>query len=107
MSLEQRSKKELVELIHQLQDKLKELATVEKQATAKLEELKSPAIGLSKDKNGFYSLVKIKYDAEKNAAAIESIDKLDSRDEAIVVYKLKQYTVETIMRKARGGKYDI
>jgi acyl-CoA-binding protein len=107
MSLEQRSKKELVELIHQLQDKLKELANVEKQATAQLSELKSPGIGLIKDKDGYYSLVKLKYDSETKAAAVESIDKLDSRDEAIVVYKLKQYTVENIMRKARGGKYDI
>lgn len=105
MSLEQRSKKELVELIHQLQDKLKEMKPVESAITAKLEELSAPAIGLHKDSDGFYHLVKIKYDVEKNAAGIEKVEKLDSRDEAIVTYKLNQYTNETIMRKARGGKY--
>jgi hypothetical protein len=106
MSLEQRSKKELVELIHQLQDKVKELAKVETQATAQLGDLIHDAIGLVKDKNEHYSLVKIKYDVDKNAAMINTVEKLDSRDQAIVLYKLKQFTVETIMRKARGGKYD-
>jgi hypothetical protein len=106
MSLEQRSKKELVELIHQLQAKVKELSHVETSITASLPELISPAIGLSKDKDGYYHMVKIKYDVDKNAALIENVEKIDSRDQAIVLYKLKQYAVETIMRKARGGKYD-
>lgn len=107
MSLEQRSKKELVELIHQLQDKVKELAKVEKQATAQLSELEHNAIGLTKDKDGYYHMVKIKYDVDKSAAMIDNVERIDSRDQAIVLYKLKQYAVETIMRKARGGKYDI
>jgi hypothetical protein len=107
VSLEQRSKKELVELIHQLQDKVKELAKVEKQATAQLAELEHNAIGLTKDKDGYYYMVKIKYDVDKSAAMVDNVERIDSRDQAIVLYKLKQYAVETIMRKARGGKYDI
>lgn len=107
MSLEQRSKKELVELIHQLQDKVKELAKAEKQVSSELAELKHDAIGLTKDDEGYYHMVKIKYDVDKSSAIVDTIDKIDSRDQAIVLYKLKQYAVETIMRKARGGKYDI
>jgi hypothetical protein len=105
MALDQRSKKELVELIHQLQDKLKEMKPVESAITAKLEELNAPGVGLFKDAEGFYHLVKLKFDVEKNAAGIEKLDRIDSKDEAIVMYKLNQYAVETIMRKTRGGKY--
>lgn len=105
MSLEQRSKKELVELIHQLQQKLKEMKPVEKQLTAQLEELNSPAIGLHKDDKGVYSLVKLKFDVEKNAAGLEKIERIGT-DPAIALFNLNKFVAETIMRKARGGKYD-
>lgn len=107
MSLEQRSKKELVELIHQLQDKVKELAQVEKVITSELSQLENPAVGLTKDKDGYYHMVHIKYDVDKMSALIDNVERIDSRDQAIVLYKLKQFAVEKILRKARGGKYDV
>lgn len=106
MSLEQRTKKELVDLIHQLQDKVKEMKPVEKQLTAQLDELKAPAIGLHKDEKGVYHLIFIKYDIDKKAAAIENVTSLESTDPAIGLYNLNKYVSETIVRKARGGKYD-
>ena len=107
MSLVDRTKKELVEIIHDLQEKLKELKPVESALTSQLADLHSDAVGLIKNEKGQYRLVKIKYDVEKNAAAIESLDPLnDTVDPAIAIYKLNQFTQETILRKARGSKYD-
>lgn len=106
MALEDRTKKELAQIIRDLQEKLKEMKPVESALTSQLEDLHSPAIGLSKNAEGQYALVKIKYDVEKNAAAIEKLDQLESKDIAIAQYKLNQYVVETIVRKARGSKYD-
>lgn len=107
MALEDRTKKELAQIIRELQDKLKELKPVESALTSQLEELHHDAIGLRKDEAGQYALVYIKYDAEKNAAAISEVKELETKDPAIAIYKLNQFTHETIMRKARGSKYDI
>lgn len=106
MAHAQQSKKELLEIIEQLETKLKEVHHVEKQITAEAKDLTKNAVGLTKDKEGFYSIVKIKFDDEKNAAVIEKLERVDSRDEAIVAYKLNQFVQESIIRKARGGKYD-
>ncbi len=106
MALEDNTKKALADMVRALQEKLKEMKPVESQLTAKLDELKAPAIGLHKDENGNYSLVKIKFDIEKNAAAIESLQDLESRDPAIATHKLKEYAMEVVMRKTRGGRYD-
>jgi hypothetical protein len=96
MALEQRSKKELVEIIHQLQDKLKEMRGVEAQINTEVDTLKSPAVGAYKDKNGNYFMVNLVYDLDKNIAAIKSIDNLNTKDYAILVYKAKLYMGEVI-----------
>lgn len=106
MSLEQRPKKELVEIIQELKEKLKEMKPVEKQLTAQLDELHQPAIGLHKDESGKYHLVHIKYDLEKNAAGIEKIEDLNTHDMALALFNTNKVVAEKIMRKARGGKYD-
>lgn len=96
MALEQRSKKELVEIIHQLQDKLKEMRGVEAQLNTEIESLNSSAVGAHKDKNGNYFMVNLVYDLDKNTAAIKSIDNLHTKDYAILVYKAKLYMGEVI-----------
>lgn len=106
MSLTDRTKKELVQIIHDLKEKIKDLKPVESALTSQLEELHSHAIGLTKNEEGQLSLVKIKYDVQKNAAAIEKLEQLESKDIAIAQYKLNQYVAETIVRKTRGSKYD-
>lgn len=106
MAHNQMSKKELLDIIVELEQKLKEVQHIEKQVTAELTDLTKNAIGLVKDEDGFYSLVKIKFDNEKNAAAIDKLDRIETRDEAIVAYKINKFVQEEIIRKARGGKYD-
>lgn len=107
MALEDNTKKDLANMVRELQAKLLEMKPVESQLTAKLDELKLPAIGLVKDENGNYSLVKIKFDIEKNAAAIEQVENLESKDPAIASHKIKEFAMEKIVRRARGGRYDL
>lgn len=106
MSLVDRTKKELVQIIHDLTAKLAEMKPVESALVSQLSELHSPAIGLSKTDEGNFIVVKIKYDIEKNAAAIEKLEQLQSKDIAIAHFNLNKYVAETIVRTARGSKYD-
>jgi len=106
MALEDHTKKDLAAMIRELQAKLIEMKPVESQLKADAQELKANAIGLHKDEKGNFSLVKIKFDLDKKAAAISEIESLGSSDDAIASYKLNQYASEMIMRKTRGGKYD-
>jgi hypothetical protein len=105
MSLESKSKKELVEIISELKNKVKELKPVEASISAKLDDLEFPAVGLHKNENGEYQVVKIKYDLEKNAAAIEALSDEKNKDVALAYQSINKI-IEQMVRKARGGKYD-
>ena len=106
MALEDNTKKDLANMVRELQAKVIELQGLEKQSTAKLDDLKEPAIGLHKDEAGTYHLVKIKYDAVSKAAGVEALESTGTKDVALAFHKLREYAGEKIMRKARGGKYD-
>lgn len=92
-------------LIKELKEKLKEMKAVEKAAITTAAELSSHGMGIHKDEKGYYFLVKIKYDVEKNIAAIEKLEPLNSYDYAIALFQAKKYIVEVILAKARGGRY--
>ena len=100
------SKAELVEFIGTLTRKIEELKQVEASQVAESKNLKHTGLGIVKDESGLYSLVKLVYDLEQNAAQISGVEKLNTRDEAIVLYQAKIYLGEKIFRKARGGVYD-
>lgn len=105
MKYEQYTKKELAEIIRELKEKLGEMKDVEQQVMATSEELKTPAIGVHRDAKGKYHLIEIGYDLEKNAAAIVTSTPLDTGDYAIASYKAKQFLIDKILNKAKGGKY--
>lgn len=105
MSLINKPKAELIELIRELQDKLAQVKNVEKQLNAEAKDLPNNAVGLHKDENGNFSLVKIKYDPQTQAVAIEQLEQIETKDQAIVLDRLKRYVGDNIFRKALGGKY--
>lgn len=98
-------KKELVEIIHELKAKVKELERIEQSQLANVSELKELAIGGHKDADGKFSIVKIAYDLEKNSAQIANIEKLDTKDPDILGYNMNKQVTEKIVRKLRGDKY--
>lgn len=93
------------ELIKELKAKLKEMKAVEKAVKATAGTLSDKALGVHKDKEGKFHLVKINYDVEQNLAAIEKVEALQSYDYAIALHQAKIYLVEKILMKAVGGKY--
>ena len=107
MALEDNTKKDLANMVRELESKLKEMKAAEKQLTASVNELKQYAVGLHKDENGKFHLVKLKFDAASKAAGVEEIVDLETSDQAIAAYNVNKYVAEVIMRKVRGGKYDV
>ena len=96
--------KEKDDIIKELKEKLESMKSVEEQITLTAAELSQYGFGICKDSVGDYQLVKLKFDIDKNTAAIDGQDNL-GKDVAIVLYKAKQYLVETVIKKAKGGKY--
>ncbi len=96
-----KTKKQVDEVNSMLKEKLEEMKELEQKFTATAEVLNVPALGVHKDDKGFFHLVKIKYDLDKSAAVIESVDKLETKDYAIALFKAKQYLVIDILK---GGK---
>jgi hypothetical protein len=78
MSLENLTKKELADKVRELAEKLKEMKVVESQVTASVETLKDgdSSIGIIKNAEGNFTIVKLVFDLEKNAAAIVGTEDL-------------------------------
>lgn len=100
MSLESNyTKAQLADMVRELKEKLTEMKQVEAQVNASVETLKdgSPAIGLHRNKDGNYQLIKIVYDLDKNAAAI--IGKVDfGKDQQISGGKLIKEAGELFLK---------
>jgi hypothetical protein len=97
--------KEKDEIIKELKAKLKEYKQLEQATKATAKDLSQLSIGVQKAADGKYELVHVRYDTEKNAAAVEKIEKLDTHDFAIAAHKARELLGEKILRKARGDKY--
>lgn len=98
MSLENLKKTELANMVRELKEKLSEMKSVEKQVNATAKELPKNAVSIIKDENGTYSIVKLKFDPESGAAAVDTIEAI-GKDTQIAGYTLQKYTVEEIFRK--------
>lgn len=92
------------QIIKELKEKLKEMKSVETQVTSLAADLSQFGVGIHRNEKGNFVIAKLKYDAEKNAAAIESLQDLGP-DWTIAIFKAKEYLVETILAKAKGSKY--
>ena len=95
------SHKEKDLIIDELKAKLKEMKSLEKQVETDASELSQLALGVHKDAQGHFHLIKIKYDVEKGIAAIEQSQDLHTRDYAVALYKSKEHLVLNILK---GGK---
>lgn len=98
MSLEAKSKKELVDMVEALSAKLKELKGVEKVATSTAETLKDKGVGMYRDSDGVFHLVELKFDAEVGAAQISGTENL-GKDTILAAHKMKSYAVLEIITK--------
>lgn len=104
MSLENLTKKELADKVRELTEKLKEMRVVEAQVTASVETLKDGeiAVGVTKQEDGTFLLIKVVYDLKKNAAAI--IDKKDISRDMQVAGGTMMKQIGEVFYKAAGIK---
>lgn len=102
MSLETNySKAELAEKVRELTKKLTEMKQVESQINASTETLKdgNPAVGIVKNKDGTFTIVKLVYDLEKNAAVIIGTEAL-GRDMQVAGGTLMKRTGDAFYKAA-------
>ena len=110
MNLESKTKKELIEIIRQLKDKLIEVKDVEKQVTASKDSLTGKGMSLSFDDNKGYQLVLLGYSLNDNAANINEIVDIGTKDMDVAIFHAKKYLAEKIWNKeqmtilSKGGK---
>ncbi len=98
-NLESKTKKELVEIIDQLSNKLKEMTSTEEKIVSLEEDL--PGVGFSIvrgfSKERAFSLVKLSYNCLTKAAKVTEVKELDTNDFAVALYKAKEYLVNHVL----------
>lgn len=100
MSLESKTKKELVEIIRQMKSKLLDLQELEKEKETELDSLKGLALSVAFDENKGYYLVELNYSLDKNKAVIKkSENKEFTKDLGLTIFKAKKFLVEKIINE--------
>jgi hypothetical protein len=95
--LEKKSKKELLDIIDQLREKLGEVKGVEEKQDALENNL--PGIGFSVviDRSGDYKIVEIGFDFDSKAATITNVRELATNGYEYALYDAKKFLIEKIM----------
>lgn len=98
--LEKKSKKELLDIIEQLREKLGEMQGVE----AKQESLEQslPGVGFSviQDRDGLFKILEISFDFDSKAATITNVTNANSTGYDYALYDAKKFLVERVMHKS-------
>lgn len=92
--------KQLKDMVKDLGRQLKEIKEKEQLVQAQgSDNLDSPAISLTKEKDGTYKIVELKYNAITGEAKVTSIKPASHipKDNAMALYELKRYVAEIIL----------
>lgn len=103
-ALDRKSKKELIEIVVELSERLIKLKELDTQQNASETSRTYQALGVSKDGEK-YMLNFFSYDPKTKSSAFQTTLDLGSTDIAIATYQAKKYLIERIIAKAKGGKY--
>jgi hypothetical protein len=97
--LEKKSKKELLDIIEQLREKLGNMKEVEAKQGALEQNL--PGIGFSvvQDRDGKFKLVEISFDFDSKAATITSVVETNSNGYEYALYEAKKFLIDRVMNK--------
>jgi hypothetical protein len=87
--LESKSKKELVAIIEQFQQKLSEMQGVEAKQEASESNLQGYSFSIVRTLENDYKLVKIAFDFATKAAKVEEIEDLGTKDYAMAAHRAK------------------
>ena len=95
----QKSKKELVEIIDQMVNKLSVVKEAEKKMDLSSSDLKGVGMSVFKDNNDRFHLVELSFDVETGSATVKSKKSLDTGDYDIALYNSKKFLVEAIFNR--------
>jgi hypothetical protein len=97
--LEKKSKKELLDIIDQLREKLGGMKQVEAKQDALEQSL--PGIGFSviQDRDGKFKLLEISFDFDSKAAIIGKVVETNSNGYEYALYEAKKFLIDRVMNK--------
>lgn len=98
--LEKKSKKELLDIIDQLREKLGGMKQVEAKQDALEQSL--PGIGFSviQDRDGKFKLLEISFDFDSKAAIIDKVVETNSNGYEYALYEAKKFLIDRVMNKS-------
>lgn len=97
--LETKTKKELVAIIDQLQEKLVEMQGVEAKQEASESTLSGKGFSMIQELDDSFSIVEISFDIATKVGKIESVKPIYSKSYELALYEAKKYLVENVMNK--------
>lgn len=97
--LEKRSKKELLDIIDQLRDKIKELEGVEVVQDALASKMNGLGLSVVQNADGKFQLVEIAFDFNSKAAKIDKINEIYPSNYEFSLFEAKKFLIEKIMSK--------
>lgn len=97
--LEKKSKKELLDIIDQLRDKLGNMQGVEAKQEALEQSLAGTGFSIIQDSDEKFKLVEIKFDFASKAARIESVEEIYPSNYEFALFQAKKFLVDRIMSK--------
>ena len=95
--LEKKSKKELLDIIDQLREKLENVQGVEQKQVALESKLKGLGFSIVQDLDDTFKLVKIGFDFNTKAARIEDVIEMYPSNYEYSLFEAKKFLVQEIM----------
>jgi len=97
--LEKRSKKELLDIIEQLRDKIQTLQQVEVVQDALGSKMNGLGFSVIQDPSGSFKLLEILFDFKSKTAKIDKVNDIHPSNYEFALFQAKKFLVESIMNK--------
>jgi hypothetical protein len=93
------TKKQLVDIIRQLRDKIEELQGVEAKQEASESSLNGKGFSIIQDLDSSFKIVEISFDIATKVGKIDNVKPIETNSYDLALYEAKKYLVQTIMDK--------
>jgi hypothetical protein len=97
--LEKKSKKELVDIIQQLRDKLSDMQVVEEKQDALETNLSGIGFSIVQDEDEKFKLLEISFDFATKAAKITKVEDIHPSNYEFSLFQAKKFLIDRVMDK--------
>ena len=97
--LEKKSKKELLDIIQQLRDKLSDMQVIEEKQDALETNLSGLGFSIIQDNNEKFKLLEISFDFDTKAAKITKVEDIYPSNYEFSLFQAKKFLIDRIMDK--------